>query len=62
MLGTGAGIIVNSHSDVDISKGYVSIGGLCGSCLSIINSYATGDINSLEITSGIYAVGIYLLI
>lgn len=57
LLGTGAGIIVNSHSDVDISKGYVSIGGLCGSCLSIINSYATGDINSLEITSGIYASG-----
>lgn len=43
---TNTAIITDSHSEVDISDGHLRVGGLCGNCRSIINSYATGDINT----------------
>jgi len=44
LVGGGQFIILNSFSDVNIVNAYVDFGGLCGSCNSIINSYATGNI------------------
>lgn len=56
LIGSGSNLsIKDSYSQANIFDGVVHIGGLCGSCLSVENSYATGDINSLEIVEGIYS-------
>lgn len=48
LVGGGNTIILNSSSDVNLFNAYSWSGGLCGSCNSITNSYAIGNISTLD--------------
>lgn len=48
LVGGGNIIILNSSSDVNMFNAYSLSGGLCGSCNSITNSYAIGNISTLD--------------